>query len=211
MWWIHTTRDASQHAFADEAHRLLQGLPRAHERIFYTSPGNGPPPPVPVLHGRPTLAALAGLGLPSDATAYLCGPGPFMDDLRTILGELGLPLGRVHTEFFSALAAINPGVTDLTRPAPHQPAGAAGSGFAITFARSALTVRWADRHGSLLELADACDVPTRYSCRTGVCHTCVTPLLAGEVNYVLEPLEAPADGTVLLCCARPESEIVLDM
>jgi ferredoxin len=72
-------------------------------------------------------------------------------------------------------------------------------------------VRWADRHGSLLELADACDVPTRYSCRTGVCHTCITPLLAGAVTYSPNPLEPPADGTVLVCCARPGTDVVLDM
>jgi len=211
LWWIHTARDAAQHAFAGEAHRLLQTLPRAHELIFYTSAEDGPPSPIPALRGRPALAALAGLGLPSDATAYLCGPSSFMDDLRNTLGELGITPDRVRTELFSALAPINPGLTDTTRPAPHQPAGPDGTGFAIAFARSGLTVRWADRHGSLLQLADACDVPTRYSCRTGVCHTCITPLLAGRFSYSPDPLELPAEGTVLVCCARPDSDLVLDM
>jgi hypothetical protein len=36
---------------------------------------------------------------------------------------------------------------------------------------------------SVLELADACDVPTRRSCRTGVCHTCTTLLLSGDITY----------------------------
>jgi ferredoxin len=72
-------------------------------------------------------------------------------------------------------------------------------------------VRWAKEHGSLLELADSCDVLTRYSCRTGVCHTCITPLLSGDVAYSPDPLDAPADGTVLICCARPDTDVVLDM
>jgi ferredoxin-NADP reductase/MOSC domain-containing protein YiiM len=209
LWWIHTARDAGQHAFADEAHRLLQSMPRAHECIFYTSAEAEPSSWV--LRGRPTLAALTGLGLPVDATAYLCGPTSFLDDLRDVLGKLGIAPDRVHTELFSALAPINPGLTDVVRPAPHQPPGPEGGGPQITFARSGLSVCWAARHGSLLELADACDVPTRYSCRTGVCHTCVTPLLSGDFSYSPDPLEAPAEGTVLICCARPDSDIVLDM
>jgi ferredoxin len=63
----------------------------------------------------------------------------------------------------------------------------------------------------VLELADACDVPTRWSCRTGVCHTCTTPLLSGAVTYSPAPLEDPPDGEVLICCARPDGDIVLDM
>jgi ferredoxin-NADP reductase/MOSC domain-containing protein YiiM len=211
VWWIHTARDAKQHAFAGEAHELLQALPRAHERIFYTSVDADPPPGIPVIRGRPTLAALTDLGLPADANAYLCGPASFMNDMRDVLSEIGVAPDRVHTELFGTLAPINPGVSDARHTTPHQPPGPVGTGPQITFVRSGLAVRWADRHGSLLELADACDVPTRYSCRTGVCHTCITPLLAGAVNYSPNPLEPPADGTALICCARPDTDIVLDM
>jgi ferredoxin-NADP reductase/MOSC domain-containing protein YiiM len=211
VWWIHTAHDADQHAFAAEAHELLQTVPRAHERVFYTSAEADFPPGIPVIRGRPTAAALAGLGLPSDATAYLCGPTTFMDDMRDALARIGIAPDRVHTELFGALAPINPGLTDVRHPAPHRPPGPDGTGPQITFARSGLTVRWADQHGSLLELADACDVPTRYSCRTGVCHTCTTPLLSGGVSYAPEPLEPPDDGTVLLCCSRPDGDVVLDM
>ena len=65
--------------------------------------------------------------------------------------------------------------------------------------------------GSVLDLADACDVPTRWSCRTGVCHTCVTPLLSGDIGYSPEPLEPPPGGEILICCAQPRSDLVLDM
>jgi ferredoxin len=81
----------------------------------------------------------------------------------------------------------------------------------VTFARSGLSVPFPDDRPSVLELADACDVPTRWSCRTGVCHTCVTPLLSGAVSYSPDPLEPPGDGEVLICCARPDSDVVLDM
>jgi ferredoxin len=117
----------------------------------------------------------------------------------------------VHTELFGALPAINPGIIDTKHPAPHQPSGPEGTGAQITFARSGLTVRWAKQFRSLLELADSCDVPTRYSCRTGVCHTCLTPVLLGDVTYAPDPLEPPADGTVLICCAQPDTDLVLDL
>jgi ferredoxin-NADP reductase/MOSC domain-containing protein YiiM len=211
VWWIHTARDATQHAFAGEAHDLLRSLPHAHERVFYTSPESDAPACGEVIRGRPTSAALAGLGLPSDAVAYICGPTAFMNDVHDALVELGIAPERLHTELFGALAAINPGITDMRRPAPHQPPGPQGTGSEITFARSALTVRWAERHRSLLELADACDVPTRYSCRTGVCHTCVTPVLSGDVSYAPHPLEMPPRGEALICCARPDSDLVLDL
>jgi ferredoxin-NADP reductase len=121
VWWIHTARDAHQHAFADEAHCLLQLLPLAHERIFYTSADADPPATGPVIRGRPTLAALSDLGLPADACAYICGPTPFMNDMRDGLAAIGVASDRVHTELFGALPAINPGRADVHRESPHRP------------------------------------------------------------------------------------------
>ena len=70
---------------------------------------------------------------------------------------------------------------------------------------------WRPDWHSLLEFAEACDVPVRWSCRTGVCHTCVTPLLSGGITYTPDPLELPDAGEVLICWARPGTDIVLDM
>ena len=81
----------------------------------------------------------------------------------------------------------------------------------MTFARSGLTARWDDRYGTILELAEACRVPVRWSCRTGVCHTCETGLVSGHVEYVPEPIDAPAAGNVLVCCARPRDDLVVDL
>jgi len=46
---------------------------------------------------------------------------------------------------------------------------------------------------------------------SGVCHTCITPLLPGDLTYTPDPLEPPGDGQVLICCAQPGTDIVLDM
>ena len=64
---------------------------------------------------------------------------------------------------------------------------------------------------SLLEFAEACGVPVRWSCRTGVCHNCETALIAGSVDYDPQPVEPPADGSALICCSRPHNAVVLDL
>jgi ferredoxin len=74
-----------------------------------------------------------------------------------------------------------------------------------------LDVRWNSTFNSLLELAEACDVPVRWSCRTGVCHTCETGIIAGDVTYGPEPLEPPAQGSVLVCCSVPRDDVILDL
>ena len=111
-----------------------------------------------------------------------------MTDMRDALTALGVNAANIHTELFAALPAINPGLTGQHPVAPHQPPGPAGGGPRVTFARSGITTAFGSRWRNVLDLADACDVPTRWSCRTGVCHTgvchtCITPLPSGEYSY----------------------------
>ncbi|MEU2428262.1 MOSC domain-containing protein [Streptomyces sp. NPDC007861] len=219
VWWIHTARDRAHHVFADEAHALVAQLPHGHEHIHYTAAGSctaaceaGSRPDAPHIHqGRMTARSLAETGVPQDADAYLCGPPAFMDDVGRRLREHGLRPERIHTEAFTALPAVNPGITPTAPVRPHQPPGPTGTGPLVTFARSGITTPWSPTRASLLELAEDCDIPTRWSCRTGVCHTCVTPLVSGDVAYAPEPLEPPEAGTVLACCSRPTTEVVLDL
>ncbi|MFF5550587.1 MOSC domain-containing protein [Streptomyces olivaceoviridis] len=210
VWWIHTAHDRTHHAFADEAHTLLGQLPNAHEYIYYTSEIARPERSY-ITQGRPTASSLAVLGIPADADAYLCGPPAFMDDVAGFLRDRGLSPERIHTEQFSALPAITPGIAPTVAVRPHQPAGPRGTGPLITFARSGITTPWSPAHASLLDLAEACDIPTRWSCRTGVCHTCVTHLVAGDITYTTPPLELPEAGTILVCCSAPTTEVVLDL
>jgi ferredoxin-NADP reductase/MOSC domain-containing protein YiiM len=210
-WWIHASRRPQEHPMAAEAHALLAALPHARERIFYSQATPAERRRARATAGRLTKDALAALAVPSDADAYVCGPDSFMTEIRQALADAGLGPGRIHSELFGALAAINPGLTARPARLPHQPPGPPGTGPKVTFARSGITTAFPAAGGSVLDLADACDVPTRWSCRTGVCHTCVTPLLSGQVSYAPEPLEPPAGGQVLICCARPDTDVVLDM
>ena len=211
IWWLYGARGPHEHPFAAEAHALLASLPHAREHVFYSAATPAERRRVHAARGRLTKEALAGLGIPASASAYVCGPTSFMADMRDALTALGVAPAAIHTELFGALPSINPGLTGQTRRPPHQPPGPPGTGPLVTFARSGITAPFGTGRGSVLDLADACDVPTRWSCRTGVCHTCVTPLLSGDITYTPAPLEPPADGEVLICCAQPGTDIVLDM
>ena len=82
----------------------------------------------------------------------------------------------------------------------------------VSFARSGIAAHWkASAYQNILELAEACDVPVRWSCRTGVCHNCEVGLISGSVTYQPDPLDSPAEGNVLICCSRPQKDLVIDI
>jgi ferredoxin-NADP reductase/MOSC domain-containing protein YiiM len=212
VWWIYGARHGGEHPFAAETRALLKVLPHGHSHIRYSSPRPGDRLAVDFdAPGRLDMHAIEELVVPRDADFYLCGPSAFMNDLAVELGTWGVAANRIHTEIFGSSPPRTPGIAAAPRRPPHQPAGSAGVGPLVSFARSNLNVRWAPAFQSLLELAEACDVPVRWACRTGVCHTCETGLIIGMVGYQPDPVEPPADGNALICCCRPQADIVLDL
>ena len=212
IWWLHGARSGRDHCFAAEARALLASLPNAHARVFYSRPGPSD------LEGRDfdsvgrlSAAALSELRPPDDAEAYLCGPGQFMDEISAALAAMGIDASRIHTEPFGPAPGLTPGIAATPARPPHPPDGQPGQGPTIEFARSDLAIPWSSDYTSLLELAEACDVPVRWSCRTGVCHNCETTLIAGALDYEPDPVEPPAEGSALICCSRPRDDVVLDL
>jgi ferredoxin-NADP reductase/MOSC domain-containing protein YiiM/ferredoxin len=212
VWWLHGARNRAEHAFRGEAHRLLASLPHGHRLVCYSAPGPGDRPGRDFDHaGRLTGPVLDQAGVPTDADFYLCGPVPFMHDLAAALAARGVTPGRIRTEIFGPAGAYRPGVPGVAKRPPHPPAGAPGSGPLVSFGRSNLAVRWDPSFGSLLEFAEACDIPVGFGCRTGVCHACETGLVSGNVTYSPEPLEPPGPGQALVCCAQPRTDLWLDL
>jgi ferredoxin-NADP reductase/MOSC domain-containing protein YiiM len=212
VWWLHGARNGGEHPFAEEARTLLASLAAARRHIAFSRPG---PDDVEGRDfdstGRLSPSLLASLELPRDADAYLCGPASFMGETSAALAELGLSAGRIHVELFGPGPGQTPGIEPAPLRPPHMPAGTPGIGPTIEFARSNLAVTWSPEYSSVLELAEACDVPVRWSCRTGVCHSCETAVVSGTVEYNPDPVEAPADGSTLICCAQPSEHLVLDL
>jgi ferredoxin-NADP reductase/MOSC domain-containing protein YiiM/ferredoxin len=212
IWWLHGARSGHEHSFAAETRALLAQCPNTRIGVYYSQPSADDVEGRDFdMAGRLTPTVLLELEPPRNAEAYLCGPTRFMNEISAALASIGLDASRIHTEPFGPEAGLTPGIAATPTRTPHLPSGPRGDGPAIEFARSNLSVPWSNDYGSLLELAEACDVPVRWSCRTGVCHSCETTLIAGDLDYNPDPVEPPAEGSALICCSRPRADAVLDL
>jgi ferredoxin-NADP reductase len=211
IWWIYGTRNRVDHPFAEESRSLLKQLSRGRGYIVYSRPAAIDQVGADFdASGHIDTALIEKIGVSQSSDFYLCGPSSFLQNMRDGLRNWGVLAGNVHTEIFGSLEAITPGMAQVDHT-PHLPQGPPGSGPSVSFARSGITAAWDPKFGSLLELAEACDVPVRWSCRTGVCHTCMTGLIGGSIIYNPEPLERPAPGNVLVCCSQPNAGAILDL
>jgi ferredoxin-NADP reductase/ferredoxin len=213
VWWLHGARNRAEHAFAAEVDGLLATLPGSRRVVAYSMPTEAADADA-VDHdvtGRLDLTALEQADVPEDADYYLCGPDSFMRAIGAALTARGVAPERVATEVFGAVPAYRSGIVNDGDRAPHPPDGPPGAGPIVTFSRSNLAVPWDDQYPSLLDFAEACDVPVGFGCRNGTCHACESGLLAGEAEYHTDPLEPPAAGRVLVCSSRPSSELTLDL
>ncbi|MDN4985585.1 MOSC and FAD-binding oxidoreductase domain-containing protein [Bradyrhizobium sp. WYCCWR 13022] len=213
VFWLHAARDGQHHPFAGEVRRLVLGLARGRSFICYSRPAPrdrlGEDFDAP---GRLSQSTFKEVGIPHEADVYLCGPARFMADMKQALATFGIGPDRIHVEVFNGGEPLMPGIVNAVPRAPHLPSDAPGGGPLISFARSGIAVHWKpSSYGSLLELAEACDVPVRWSCRTGVCHNCESGLISGAVAYNPLPLDMPADGNLLICCSQPIRDVVIDL
>jgi ferredoxin-NADP reductase/MOSC domain-containing protein YiiM len=212
IWWCYGARNGKEHPFAEEVRGLLGRLPNSHSFVAYSKPGDGDQPGKDFdASGHLSLPSLQELHVPQTADFYLCGPATFLTEFTATLKSWGIADSRIHSEIFGAGPAITPGIASTSSKPPHEPTGKIGTGPKVSFLRSGLAVPWDARFGSLLEFAEACDVPVRWSCRVGVCHMCESGLIDGRINYSPEPLDRPGEGSVLICCSTPLSEIELDL
>jgi ferredoxin-NADP reductase len=206
VWWLHGARDGRHHPFRIETAALVGALPAGRSHVVYSRPDAEDLADKACDEvGHLDVDVLTRLGVSPQSDFYLCGPAAFLASLEAQLRDAwGVAAARIYSEVFG-VAVTAPGSAR-----PHPPAEP-GDGPLVTFTRSGLAVRWSDKRHSLLELAEACSVATRWSCRTGVCQSCECPLIAGTVAYDPAPIAAPSDGAVLLCCARPTADIELDL
>jgi ferredoxin-NADP reductase len=211
--WLHAARDRQHHAFPDEVRRLMGALSHGSSFVCYSRPGADDRMGEDFnAAGRLSRAVFDEVGLPKEADVYLCGPDRFMADMKAALAAFGMAPKRIFAEIFNGGEARNPGIVGAAARAPHLPEGEEGGGPLVSFARSGIAAHWnASRYQSILELAEACDVPVRWACRTGVCHNCESGLVSGAITYDPEPLDKPADGNLLICCSRPSDDVVVDL
>jgi MOSC domain-containing protein YiiM/ferredoxin-NADP reductase len=211
--WLHATSDGMHLPFAAEVRRLVSDLAHGSSYVCFSRPGA-----IDRLGadfdatGRLSRAMFDKVGLTPDADVYLCGPSRFMADMRAALAERGVRPDCVHIEIFNGGESSTPGVAGAVTKPPHRPPVELETRGLVSFARSGIAAHWnPSAYQSVLELAEACDVPVRWSCRTGVCHNCESGLVSGKVAYQPEPLDLPATGNLLICCSRPVGDVVVDL
>jgi ferredoxin-NADP reductase/MOSC domain-containing protein YiiM len=211
--WLHTARDRQHHPFAAEVRRLMPALTQGRTYVCYTRPGAGDRMGEDFdATGHLSRSVFDEIGIEREADVYLCGPTRFMSEMKAALAAIGVAPGRIHAEIFNGGESMTPGVVGTATRAPHPPTDDADTGPLVSFARSGIAAHWkASAYQSILELAEACDVPVRWSCRSGVCHNCESGLVSGEVAYGPEPLDKPADGNLLVCCSQPVRDVVIDL
>jgi len=133
-----------------------------------------------------------------------------MKSLFNGLLEWEVPEYRINYEFFGPASLIK------DRPKVSKPKRAAeamdsSSEIEVEFSRSGVKTNWNPSFESILDLAEANGLSPDYSCRSGVCHTCMCRLEDGDVEYVEEPLDPPDEGFVLICASKPKNNVVIDI
>lgn len=212
VWFIHGARNGREHAMGPHMRMLAEQHDNLNVHVRYSQPDDTDVPGRD--HdgaGRVDIALLKQLLPFDDYEFYLCGPTLFMRSLYCGLLETGVSEARIHYEFFgpgSLLVDEGKPVGPTTSPSTESELTGEVQ---VTFARSGLTVSWDPAAGTILDLAEQNGLSLDYSCRSGICQTCICDLIEGEVEYTEEPLDPPSNNRVLICCARPSGTVIIDV
>lgn len=211
IWFIHAARSSREHAFSRRVRELSKTLPCLTSYLVYDQPADSE------IAGKDYDSAeridmdLLKRLLPfDDYDFYFCGPPPFMSAMYEGLRSLNIADERIHYEFFGKGKSLR----QNTQQKSNSVAAASHDPVAVQFAQSGKEAVWREKDGSLLELAEAQGLSPEYSCRSGFCGTCVTPVKSGDVTYTEAPLVPPETGSALICCSIPKATgepLILDI
>jgi ferredoxin-NADP reductase/predicted pyridoxine 5'-phosphate oxidase superfamily flavin-nucleotide-binding protein len=205
VWFIHGARNGAEHAFAARARDLAEQCERVRAHFRYSRPAAGEKQGVHFdSAGHVDIDLLKALLPFDDYDFYLCGPTPFMRSMYEGLKSLSLSDPRIHYEFFGEGASLH---REAHRGFAAQPAELAEAGpVMVRFVRSGIEGIWEPSKGTLLDLAESEGLTPPYSCRSGICQTCSTRIVSGDVAYVEPPMAPPEEGEALICCSYPRRD-----
>lgn len=212
VWFIHGVRNGREHAMGEHVRCMVRENDNVNAHIRYSDPSADD---IEVCNydstGHVDIALLKQVLPFDDYEFYLCGPPSFMKSLYCGLLSLGVAETRIHYEFFGPASVL----MEEAGPCGQAPARSADEELTgemeVKFARSGLTAAWDATCETILDLAEHHGLSPAYSCRSGICHTCVCKLVEGEVEYIEEPLDPPDAGSVLICCSKPKSTVVIEV
>ncbi len=208
-WFIHGSRNRQVHAFGGYVREVAERHRNVHAHVRYSRASTDD-----VVgrdyddEGHVDLDLLKRLVPSNDCDFYLCGPTAFMRSLVSGLLRWGVREPQIQYEFFGPASALKER-TKVAAPTRIAETTQCCSDLEIIFSESDVKTNWNPSFESILDLAEANGLSPDYSCRSGICRTCMCKIEAGEVEYVQEPLDPPDEGSVLICCSRPKTDIVV--
>lgn len=220
IWFLHGARSGDYHAFREEVLGIAQQNPNFHVHYRYSRPNPGDEG---YYHSQgyvdidlikmliaPELEKVYGsvankFPTPTNAEYFLCGSPPFMESIREGLKAWGVPESQVFFESFSKskekAESSNPTSTVNSIETAE-----------IVFSQSKKTLTWTSDDGTILEFAEANEINPPYSCRAGICLTCMCRVESGEVEYLEPPTGTPDEGSALICISKPKTKrLVLEL
>ena len=208
VWFVHGARNGAEHAMGGHVRRLAAENDFVQCHFRYSRPADGDAEGENYdSEGHVDASLLAQLLPDEPVDYYLCGPTPFLKSVFNGLLANGVAEDRIHYEFFGPASALREDDGDLEGSASVAPS----AGFAVTFKQAGVSGTWDPAFGTLLDMAEKLGLNPPYSCRSGICQTCLCAVDSGEVEYLEEPLDPPDEGSALICSARPVGDIVIDL
>lgn len=209
--FLHACENGGVHALRDEVGQLIGQRPGLTAHFCYRAPS---PEDRAARRfdseGFITREALQDLLCLDEYDFYLCGPPPFMQAMYQSIRSLGVARDRIAYEFFGPATVLERDTKPVPPAAPAAPVAATGA-ITVEFRKSGITAVWDGAAQSLLSFAEDYGLSPEFSCRAGVCSTCKSQIVAGDVTYFEDPLDDLEAGEVLLCCSRPKTSVVLDL
>lgn len=208
-WFIHGSRNKREHALGEHVKRVSKENSNVQSHIRYSQPSSEDKIEVDYDDkGHVDTDLVKQLVPDKNCDFYLCGPAPFMKSLFNGLLDWGVPEVRIHYEFFGPASALKERAK-VSTPKRRAEATECCGEIEVTFSKSDVKANWNPSFESILDLAEANGLSPDYSCRSGICHTCMCKLEEGEVEYVLEPLDPPDEGSILICCSKPKTNVAV--
>ena len=209
VWFVHGTPDGSQHAMSAHIRRLAKENSNVHIHVTYSQPRPADSEGRDYdSRGHVTIGLLKQVLPPAAYDFYLCGPPPFMKSLYNGLLQWGVAETRINYEFFGPVSALKEGAEAT---GDRVETSRSSEEFKVSFRKAGLTAKWDSSLESILDLAETQGLRPAFSCRAGICHTCSSKLIHGEVEYISEPLDRPDPGCVLICVSKPKTDLVIEV
>ncbi len=203
VYFLHSSIDKQVQPMSKRLREIQAKHPGFELTIFHTTPQEDELKGVDFDEkGFITRQYLEAMNIEKGADYYLCGPVGFMEAMYNALIEMKIPETNIAYEFFGdgKLSGAAPKFTDSK-----------SAGLSVTFSKSGVSANWPEGISSLLELAEVNGLSPAFSCRMGTCSTCETRMISGEITYDPEPFMEPQTENIFICCAKPVSDVIIDL